>query len=691
MTPLLQVENLRVEFPARRGTLVAVHDVSFSVDAGKVLGIVGESGAGKSMTGAAIIRLLEPPGRVAGGRVLLGGARIDQLPPKEMRTIRGRHIGAIFQDPLTSLDPLQTIGSQLVETIEAHLSLGRAAARARAVSLLSDVGIPAPEVRFDQYPHQFSGGMRQRVVIALALAAGPRLIVADEPTTALDVSIQAQIMALLKRLCKEHGVAIILVTHDIGVIAEIADDVAVMYSGQIVEMGPVRQIIEAPRHPYTAGLMASIPRLGERQPRLNQINGSMPRLNELPLGCAFHPRCQHAFDKCRSERPDLMFGGESGSACWLPDDFAAGLTPEVVPAVTSSSLKAEATKGAPAPAEHVLVSARGLSCYFDVSAPLVARLLTGGEKRVLKAVDNVTLDIRRGETFALVGESGCGKSTIARLMAGLYAPTSGHLEVRGAGGAEPRVQMIFQDPYASLNPRWRVEDIIAEPIRASFRAMSRAEIRARVGELLEQVKLSPRDAQKYPHEFSGGQRQRISIARALAGDPEFIICDEPTSALDVSVQAQVLNLMKDVQAELGLTYLFISHNLAVVRHVADRIGVMYLGKVVESASAEAFFDAPAHPYSRLLLDSVPSLAGPDTKPGATAGEMPNPMLPPSGCPFHPRCVYANDRCRTEAPALARRSAGWTTCHAWEEGRLPYLATSSETTASNASGMQGVVT
>lgn len=365
--------------------------------------------------------------------------------------------------------------------------------------------------------------------------------------------------------------------------------------------------------------------------------------------------------------------------------------PEMVPAVNSDSLKAKATSGTPAPSEDVLVSARGLSCHFDVSAPMMTRLLTGGEKRVLKAVDNVTLDIRRGETFALVGESGCGKSTIARLMAGLYVPTSGHLEVRGAGGAEPRVQMIFQDPYASLNPRWRVEDIIAEPIRASFRAMSRGEIRARVGELLEQVKLSPRDAQKYPHEFSGGQRQRISIARALAGDPEFIICDEPTSALDVSVQAQVLNLMKDLQAELGLTYLFISHNLAVVRHVADRIGVMYLGKVVESASAEAFFDAPAHPYSRLLLESVPSLAGPSAKRGATSGEMPNPTLPPRGCPFHPRCVYANDHCRTEPPGQSLRSAGWTTCHAWAEGRLPYVATTSETAASNANGMQGVVT
>lgn len=677
MAPLLQVENLSVEFPTRRNTVIAVHDVSFSVEAGKVLGIVGESGAGKSMTGAAIIGLLEPPGRISGGRVLFNGKRIDRLTPAEMRTIRGRYIGAIFQDPLTSLDPLQTVGNQLVETIEAHLSLGRKAARERALALMRDVGIPAAEIRFNQYPHQFSGGMRQRVVIALALAACPRLIIADEPTTALDVSIQAQIIALLKRLCKEHNVAVILITHDIGVIAEIADDVAVMYSGRVVEIGPVGQIIEAPRHPYTVGLMASIPRLDKRQPRLHQIDGSMPRPDRLPSGCTFHPRCQFAFEKCRSERPELTPRGNTRAACWLPGDIAPSISACKRSLAKRLVMNDDTRNEAQISPNDVLISANDLSYHFDVSPSLLTRLLTGASKRVLKAVDKVTLEIRRGETFALVGESGCGKSTLARVIARLYAPTSGRLEMRGVGGTELRTQMIFQDPYASLNPRWRVEDIIAEPMRAGGGAVSRARIRERVGELLELVKLSPEDARKYPHEFSGGQRQRISIARALAGNAEFIVCDEPTSALDVSVQAQILNLMKDLQAQLGLTYLFISHNLAVVRHVADRIGVMYLGKLVESADADAFFEAPIHPYSRLLLDSVPRLTGVGSRRGSAVGEIPNPMEPPAGCAFHPRCVFANDRCRAEQPKQAPRPGGWIMCHAWEEGRLMCKTTTND--------------
>ncbi|MGE0769506.1 MAG: dipeptide ABC transporter ATP-binding protein [Hyphomicrobiaceae bacterium] len=664
MAPLLQVENLRVEFPTRRGTLVAVHDVSFSIEPGRILGIVGESGAGKSLTGSAIIRLLEPPGRIAGGRVLLDGQRIDDLPPAKMRTVRGRQIGAIFQDPLTSLDPLQTIGSQLVETIDVHLDIDKSASRTRALGLLDDVGIPAPDVRFGQYPHQFSGGMRQRVVTALALAARPRLIVADEPTTALDVSIQAQIMALLKRLCVEHGVAVILITHDIGVIAEIADEVAVMYAGRLVEIGPVRQVIDNPQHPYTAGLMASVPRLEQRQARLNQIAGSMPRLDAMPAGCAYHPRCELVIDRCRVEPPPLALHDGRLSACWRAGERSA-------PRASSIAVEEPGPYGRTR-SEVPLVVAKSLSCHFDVSEPLLVRAVTGHAPRMLKAVDGVTLDIRRGETFALVGESGCGKSTIARLMAGLYTPTSGELSFPGASGGQPRVQMIFQDPYASLNPRWRVEDIIAEPMRTATQRLNSAQRRERVGDLLRQVNLSSKDGRKYPHEFSGGQRQRISVARALAAEAEFIICDEPTSALDVSVQAQVLNLMKDLQSAFGLTYLFISHNLAVVRHVADRIAVMYLGRIVELADAAAFFSAPAHPYARLLLESVPSLAGPDPDRTPIAGEVPNPMSPPGGCPFHPRCLYANDRCRTEVPRDVPRSGGRVACHAWEEKRLPYM-------------------
>jgi peptide/nickel transport system ATP-binding protein len=316
-TPLLQVERLRVEFPTRRGVLTAIDDVSFAIGRGEVLGVVGESGAGKSLTGAAIIRLLEPPGRIAGGRVLLDGRRIDDLPADEMRRIRGKEIGAIFQDPLTSLNPLYTVGRQLAETIQVHLGLGAGGARRRALELLKEVGIPGAEQRIDHYPHQFSGGMRQRVVIALALAANPRLVIADEPTTALDVSIQAQIIALLKRLCREHGTAIMLVTHDMGVIAETADRVAVMYAGRLVEIGPVRQVVQRPQHPYTAGLMGSIPTIGRRRDRLVQIEGAMPRLAAIPPGCAFHPRCPHRFEPCDSERPDLLPAEGSRAACWL--------------------------------------------------------------------------------------------------------------------------------------------------------------------------------------------------------------------------------------------------------------------------------------------------------------------------------------------------------------------------------------
>ncbi|MER1966362.1 ABC transporter ATP-binding protein [Castellaniella sp. GW247-6E4] len=663
-TPLLQVENLRVEFPTRHGTLVAVRDVSFSVEAGRILGIVGESGAGKSLTGSAIIRLLEPPGRIADGQVLLDGQRIDNLPLATMRTVRGRQIGAIFQDPLTSLDPLQTIGSQLVETIDVHLDINRSASRARALELLGDVGIPAPADRFDQYPHQFSGGMRQRVVTALSLAARPRLIVADEPTTALDVSTQAQVMALLKRLCADHGVAVILITHDIGVIAEIADEIAVMYAGQLVEIGPVRQVIDQPQHPYTSGLMASVPRLEQRQARLNQIGGGMPRLDSMPTGCAFHPRCALATEQCRVESPPLELHFGRQVACWHAGEHHAS-QPESV------------TEGTPHPdaearTEAPLVSVKALSRHFGISRSPLTRIVMGQKPQTLKAVDEVSLNIWRGETLAMVGESGCGKSTFARLMAGLYTPTSGNISFSGAPHSQPRIQMIFQDPYASLNPRWRVEDIIAEPMRMATPVPSAAQRRERVADLLNQVSLSPRDGGKYPHEFSGGQRQRISIARVLAADAEFIICDEPTSALDVSVQAQILNLMQDLQTTFNLTYLFISHNLAVVRHVADRVAVMYLGRIVEISDASEFFTSPAHPYSRLLLQSVPSLSRRDDERTAINGEVPNPMSPPSGCAFHPRCPYANDRCRVEAPRDVPRPSGRVACHAWEENRLPYM-------------------
>jgi len=681
----LEVNNLRVEFPTRRGILTAVDDISFHIDEGEVLGVVGESGAGKSMTGNAVIGLLDPPGRIAGGEIILGGRRIDNLSYEEMRRVRGKEIGAIFQDPLTSLNPLYSVGQQLTETILTHLDITPTKARERALNWLQEVGIPAPEMRIGHYPHQFSGGMRQRVVIALALCAEPRLVIADEPTTALDVSIQAQIITLLKRLCREHGTAVMLVTHDMGVIAETADRVAVMYAGRIAEVGPVRDVINNAQHPYTHGLMGSIPAIGHDAERLTQIDGAMPRLTDIPNGCRFSPRCPKAFDRCFTDQPEPIDRNGRETACWLFDEeVATGMKPPAG-SMTGRPQKSEtavvpSSQKTPKMSHHAMIRVDSLKRGFDVSASWLNRVLEGQERQYLKAVDGIDFEIPQGETFGLVGESGCGKSTVARLVVGLYRPSEGRIwfEGRNIGGLNRkemapirrRIQMIFQDPYASLNPRWRVKDIIAEPIRAFGLVEGKAETRARVGELLEQVKLTAADGDKYPHEFSGGQRQRISIARALASEPDFLVCDEPTSALDVSVQAQILNLMKDLQRDLGLTYLFISHNLAVVQHISERVGVMYLGHLVEVAPTKTLFTNPRHPYTRMLLDAVPDMDMTGRARLPVQGEVPNPIAPPSGCTFHPRCTFANDRCRAEPPLPRAVDGGaMIACHGLEEGRI----------------------
>ncbi|MCZ8102763.1 MAG: ABC transporter ATP-binding protein [Burkholderiales bacterium] len=671
--PQLRVRDLRVEFPTRRGLLTAVDGVSFDVAPGEVLGLVGESGAGKSLTGAALIRLLEPPGRIAGGEIELGGQRIDTLPAEEFRHLRGGRIAMVFQDPLTSLNPLFTIGDQIVETIRIHLDLSPENARKRAVALLEEVGIPAAAERLDAYPHEFSGGMRQRVVIALALAADPAIVIADEPTTALDVSVQAQVIAVLKRLCRERGTSVILITHDMGVIAETADRVAVMYAGRIVEIGPVREVIEAPQHPYTRGLMGAIPSLEGSATRLEQIPGAMPRLDSIPAGCAFNPRCAFATERCVRERPAPMPSGNALVSCFLVAD---GTLKPHAKAKADSGVHA-ADVGPAAGALAPLVAVENLTKVFDVSRPWLYRVLQGEKQRFLTAVDGVSFAIPRGHTFALVGESGSGKSTVAKTIVGLVRPTAGRImfdgtdissdEAKGADAAiRQRLTMIFQDPYASLNPRMMAAAIVAEPLRAFQPDLSRAEVDDAVAELLGHVRLSPKDGVKFPHEFSGGQRQRIAIARALASKPEFIVCDEPTSALDVSVQAQILNLMRDLQDELGLTYLLISHNLAVVRHMANEIGVLYLGRLVEVAPAHELFSAPRHPYTRMLLAAVPSMDMTDRAAPAVQGEIPNPINPPSGCTFHPRCPLADDRCRRERPPARQLGASQVACFKAED-------------------------
>ena len=562
---LLQINNLEIEFPSRKSVLRAVDNVSLCLEKGDILGIVGESGAGKSTVGNALIGLLEPPGQMTKGEIFLDGNRIDNLSDSEKQKIRGKEIGMIFQDPLTSLNPLQTIENQLVETINLHLELGENDARQRAVELLDQVGIPDPDVRVKQYPHQFSGGMRQRVVVALALCAEPNLIIADEPTTALDVSIQAQILDLMRGLCKEKQVGMVIITHDMGVIADITDRVAVMYRGRLVEHGATEKILGNPDHPYTQSLISAVPRPDIkliRFPQVTYIEDVAEKNTEIDI-------TEH----------------------WLG--------------------KAREYETAPGP----LVELKNISMRFTTKPAFLRK-----NRIFLDAVNNVSLDIDEGEVFGLVGESGSGKSTVARIICGLYTPVTGAINFAGTeltalkkqSDLDPfrkQMQMIFQDPYSSLNPRMRVLDIVAEPILFHQLAETRREVEIIVKDLLEHVGLGAQSAVRYPHEFSGGQRQRISIARALATRPRFLICDEPTSALDVSIQAQILNLLKDLQEELGLTMLFISHDLPVIRQMCDRVGVMKDGFLCEMKETEVLFENPEHEYTQHLLNLMPRLDG----------------------------------------------------------------------------------
>ena len=563
-TALLDIRGMRVEFPNRRGCIVAATDVTLSIKQGEVLGVVGESGAGKSTIANAVIGLLDPPGRITAGQIRLHGERIDTLGLQPMRKIRGRRISMIFQDPLTSLDPLQSVERQLVETIVTHLALSESAARRRAVELLDSVGIPDPAIRIKQYPHQFSGGMRQRVVIALSLCAEPEVLLADEPTTALDVSIQSQILDLMRALVRERGLGMILITHDMGVISEIADRVAVMYRGRVVESGVTAKILSAPDHAYTRSLISAVPRPDRREkrfPLVEYIEAAATPAKKLDI--------------------KTHWLGQSRDFSATDDDN--------------------------------LLQAKNLKLRFTIT-PSVFK----SRRRYLDAVNDVSFTIRRGEVFGLVGESGSGKSTIARLICGIHTPVSGRINFAGenldAAGSRKslnrlrrQMQMVFQDPFSSLNGRMRVLDIVAEPIRFHRLAHGREQVRAIVLDLLEYVGLGASAAPRFPHEFSGGQRQRISIARALATRPRFLICDEPTSALDVSIQAQILNLLKDLQQELGLTMLFISHDLPVIRQMCDRVGVMKSGRLCEVRETEDLFTNPRHEYTRHLLDLMPKL------------------------------------------------------------------------------------
>jgi peptide/nickel transport system ATP-binding protein len=753
MAPVLEIADLSTHIKLTTSVVQAVGNVDMQVSAGESLGIVGESGCGKSMTGLSIMGLLPPGGAIVGGSIKLDGRELAGLKDEELRQIRGNEVAMIFQDPLTSLDPTKTIGYQVAEPVRLHKNASKTEAEDRAVEVLSLVGLPRPKERLADYPHQLSGGLRQRVMIAMALACEPKLLIADEPTTALDVTIQAQILALLKDLKDRLGMAMLLITHDMGVIAGHADRVNVMYAGRVVETAEVRELFTEMHHPYTQALLASIPQLDQdARKALHAIPGLPPDLSHPPQGCRFAARCSRADDKCRTDEPPLSGKTfEHRFSCWHPvdgplalavigasgpDAASTGLVApdaeimaETTPPPDKAGYASEFVADAPladAPAAELpaaevgepdgaaaaeeppagpepIVVAAGLEVTADgrievteravqaaadgngVPALLELRNLvkeypiTTGllQRKVasIKAVSDVSFSVPAGTTFGLVGESGCGKTTIGKMIVALEKPNSGSvtlgdLEVSRLRGNELRrqrrdLQLMFQDPHSSLDPRMRVGSIIGEPL-AIQRLGSRRAQRDRVFELLGEVGLPRNAVERYPHEFSGGQRQRIGLARALTLNPKLIVADEPVSALDVSIRAQVLNLMKRLQASHGLTYVVISHDLAVVKYMAERIGVMYLGKLVELGSGNDIYERAAHPYTAGLIATipVPQPAVEQAKTGAAIrGELPSPVNPPSGCRFRTRCQFAQELCAAEEPLLRSFGPGHVAaCH-----------------------------
>ncbi|MCR1783815.1 ABC transporter ATP-binding protein [Nocardioides carbamazepini] len=665
-TRVLDVRDLTVAIEAHGRRLQPVSGVSLHISAGETLGLVGESGSGKSMTGAAIMGMLPPGGTITGGSVTLGGRDLRSLSETDYRQVRGNDIAMVFQDSLTSLNPTRTIGYQIAEPVRIHRGASRKEAWERAAEVLSLVGIPRPAERLGDYPHQLSGGMRQRVMIAMALACEPKVIIADEPTTALDVTMQAQVLTLLDGLKERLGMAMILITHDMGVIAGRADRVNVMYAGRIAEAADTEDLFAAMRHPYTHDLLASIPLLDQdRSARLYSISGLPPDLSERSAGCPYASRCRRVSDACTALAPELIEHMPGHAfACWHP--MPPQSSPVLVARRQANDSRHEETVEDATPPR---LAVSGLVKEYDVR-----RGWFGASAR-LSAVAGVSFEIAPGQTYGLVGESGCGKSTLGRTIIGLERPTAGEIRLDGLDleplkGGEGRrrrrpIQMMFQDPYASLDPRLRVAAIIREPLRLAGDA-DRSAQDARVRDLLDAVGLPTSVLERLPHELSGGQRQRVGLARALAVHPSVLVADEPVSALDVSVRSQVLNLMKDLQADLGLTSLVISHDLAVVKYLADRIGVMYLGKLVEEGAGEDIYQAAAHPYTAGLIAAIPEPV-PDVeraKPAAAVtGELPSAIDPPSGCRFRTRCPLADDICAVREPELIDLGAGHkVACH-----------------------------
>ena len=639
---VLEVRGLKVAL----GPVRPVDGIDLTLRAGETFALLGESGCGKSMSALALMRLLPDGGRITAGSVRFHGAELLSLSEASMREVRGGRIAMIFQEPSSSLNPVMTVADQIGEVLVVHRALRGGAARDECRRLLDAVGIPEPDERLDSYPFQLSGGMKQRVMIAMALAGEPELLIADEPTTALDVTIQSQVLDLLAGLQARRGMGMLLITHDLGVVARMAHRVAVMYAGEMVECGRRADFFSNPLHPYSRKLFAALPAENLRGFELETLQGSVPRLDRSFAGCRFAERCPQVSARCRSEAPGWHRVDDQQVRCHLFDGRSEPWSRQAP--VAAAGVVGGGDRSA-------LLEVDGLRVHFPIRKGLFKR--TVGHVR---AVDGVDLKLAPGRTLALVGESGCGKTTVGKALLRLVAPSAGSVRFDGVdlAGLTPAqmkrqragLQMVFQDPFASLNPRMHVGQIIEEGMAALGVGADGAARRRTIAALLERVGLSADMAERYPHAFSGGHRQRVAIARALAVSPKLLVCDEPTSALDVSVQAQILNLLRELQRELGLAYLFITHNLAVVDYLADEVAVMYLGRIVESGPAAAVLGRSAHPYTRALLDAVPRIDVPPTAGAGIGGELPSPIRPPAGCHFHPRCPRAEARCRREYPA-----------------------------------------
>ena len=700
---LLEVRNLHTHAFAHGTTIHAVDGVNFSLRRGETLGLVGESGSGKSMTCLSLVRLVPPSSaEIVSGEILFQGANLLTLSKAEMRSVRGRHIAMILQDPMASLNPALTIGEQIAEPLRLHRKLSKADVLDESIEALRRMHISWPQLALTQYPHSLSGGMRQRVAGAIALAGHPEILIADEPTTSLDVTIQAEYLNLLREIQRTTELAIIFVTHDFGIVANICDRVAVMYAGRIVEIGPVEKVFANPAHPYTEALLASIPRVDQRDMWLRTIEGQ-PAVNEGEEGCPFATRCSYVQDRCWSEYPSqTQRDSDHFVSCWRwsngtnardesMDEIAAAsrrakkqATADTI--AKNTHLAAPLTKrnkhSAVIPPREVGPQQRSISAqplidicdvvkHFPIAKGILRRKTVG----LIKAVDGISFSLRRGSTISIVGESGCGKTTLNKLVLALETPTQGQVLYEGRNvhqlkGQELKryrraVQAVFQDPWSSMNPRMKVKKFVAEPILVN-ESTSRAERDYRVAQVLEQVGLEASHSERFPHEFSGGQRQRVCIARALAVHPALVVLDEPVSGLDVSIQAQILNLLKQIQTRQGVSYILVSHNLATVRFMSDQIAVMYLGEVVETGLAESVFSKPLHPYTQALMASaLPADPKKRTEVGIV-GEVPSPLDIPNGCRFHTRCPFAMQKCATIAPETKRMSSDHqVSCHLYE--------------------------